>query len=124
MILLVNLSLSEPSDEDWCSIPDNLQNLGWWEFRNIDFHVCIPVVSSPSIHSADDSNDIELRKVQPSSEEDCTESIHLRSANISFMFIMNPILIEPVINRGFEIDVIPEIARSRCSGEELSFFRH
>ena len=38
------------------------------------------------------------------------------------MFIMDTILIKPVINGGFEVNVITEIARPSWSGEKLCFF--
>lgn len=64
MILLMNLLSSKSSHKNWSTIPDNLDDLARWEFRDVNFHICISIISCPSIQPADDSNRVESDKVE------------------------------------------------------------
>lgn len=57
-MLLLHLFSCESSDKDGSSVPDDLDDFGRWEFRNIDFHVSVSVVSGPSGQSSDGSNGV------------------------------------------------------------------
>jgi hypothetical protein len=61
---LFELLLGESPDKNWRSVPDNLEHLGWRQLRNIDFHVCVSVVSGPAIQPSHEADGIESGEVQ------------------------------------------------------------
>lgn len=64
VVFLVDFLSSKSSDEDWSAVPDNLENLSRRETGNVDFHVGIPVVSSPAVEPADDSDCVESGEIE------------------------------------------------------------
>ena len=58
IFFLVVLFIGESSDEDRSSIPDNLKDLSWWNFGDIDLKISISVVPRPSIESSDEGDGI------------------------------------------------------------------
>ena len=124
MLLLMDLSFCQPSHKNWSSIPHNLKHLSRWQLRNITLHISISMISSPSIQSTHNPNNKHPGKIEPSPKQHSTECIHLSSSDIGLMFIMNPILIEPIINLSFKINMVAKVSWSGRCGEELSFFRH
>lgn len=120
-MLLLDLFSCESSDKDWSSVPDDLDDFSRWEFRNIDLHVSVSVVSGPSGQSSDGSNGVESCKVQHTSIVDGTESIQLSSSDFGLVFVMYSVLVEPVIEGRLEIDVITEVSRPGRCDKEVGF---
>lgn len=63
-VLLLDFFMSKSSDKYRGSVPYDLNDFCWWKFRNINFHVGIPVISRPSVQPSNGSNCIESCKIQ------------------------------------------------------------
>lgn len=120
-VFLLNLILSKSSDEDWDTVPDDLHDFGGWELSNIDFHVGISIVSLPSIESSDDSESIDSGEGQETSIIDGSQGIDLSSLDIGFMFVVDSVFIEPVINVNLEVKMVTEVSWSSRGSEKLWF---
>lgn len=119
-MLLLDLFCGESSDKNGCAVPDNLDNLGRWQFRNIDFHISVPIISGPSSQSTNGSNGIKPGEVQHTSIVNSTQGIKLGSSDFSLMLIIYSVFIEPVVNGRLEIDMVTEVTGSGGGHEELS----
>lgn len=124
MIFLMNLLSSEPSNKNWSPIPNNLQNLSWWKFRNLNFHIGISIISCPAIESADKANSVEPCKIDKASVDSGIEYVYLSSTNISLVLIKNSILIKPIVNRRDKVNVISKVPWPGGSGEKLGLLGH
>lgn len=120
-VFLLDLILSKSSDEDWDTVPDDLHDFGGWELSNIDFHVGISIVSLPSIESSDDSESIDSGEGQETSIIDGSQGIDLSSLDIGFMFVVDSVFIEPVINVNLEVKMVTEVSWSSRGSEKLWF---
>lgn len=123
LIFILNLLGSKSSNEDGCSVPDDLQYFSRWDFGDIDFKIGISIISCPSIESADDSDDVESCQVGHGSVVDCAQHVDLSPSDIGLVLIVDSIFIEPVIESGFEVDVISEVSGSCGGDKELCFIR-
>jgi hypothetical protein len=120
IIFLLDLFGSKSSDEDRGTVPDNLDDFGRWQFRDIDLHVGVPVVSGPSGESSNGGDAIESGKVEHTGIVDCTEGVQLGSSDFGLVFVMDSVFVEPVVDGGLEIDVITEVSRTSRCDKELS----
>lgn len=120
-VFLLDLILSKSSDEYWDTVPDDLHDFGGWELSNIDFHVGISIVSLPSIESSDDSESIDSGEGQETSIIDGSQGIDLSSLDIGFMFVVDSVFIEPVINVNLEVKMVTEVSWSSRGSEKLWF---
>lgn len=91
--------MGKSSDEDGSSVPNNLNCFGRWQFRDINFHIGISIVSGPTVHSADGTDGVQSGKVEHTCVVDCTEGIQLGSTDIRFVLVMDSVLVKPVVNR-------------------------
>ena len=123
MCFLVNFLCCKSSNEDWNTIPNDLKHLSWRNFRDINLEICISIISCPSIKSAYNTNCIKSCEIRQCSVIHCTQHIYLSSPDISLLLIVYSILIEPVIEGNFKIDMISEISRSGGCYKELWFIR-
>jgi hypothetical protein len=123
-VFLLNFLSSKPSNEDRSSVPDDLKNLSWGDFRDIDLKISVTIVSGPSIESADDSNCIESGKVGHGCVIDCAQHVDLGPSDIGLVLIVHSVLVEPVVKVGLEVDVISEVAGTGGGDKELGFVGH
>lgn len=114
--------MSESSDENWDTIPDDLHDFSWWELSNIDFHISISIVSLPSVKSSNNSESIDSSEGQETSIVDSSQSIDLSSLDFGFVLVVDSVFIEPVINIDLEVKMVTEISWSGRSSEKLWFF--
>lgn len=112
VLFLVDFLSSQSSNEDWCSVPNNLKDFSWRNLRDLDFEIGVTIVTGPSVKSSNDCNCVKAAEVGKSCIVDGAEHVDLGSTDVSLMFVVDPVLIEPVIDVGFEIDVISEVAGS------------
>lgn len=124
MVLLMNFLSCKSSNKNWSTIPNNLQNLAWRKLCNINLHISISIVSSPSIKPTNDSDSHKSSKVKQASMYNSAQQINLSSSYICLVLVVQSIFIKPIINSCFEIYMITEVSCSCSGGEELSFFRH
>ena len=115
---MVILFLCESPDEDGSSVPDDLKDLAWWDFRDINFKVGVSVVPSPSIEPSNEGYCIEPTKIGEASVVECTKHIYLGSPDVSFMLVVDSVLVEPIIDVGLEIDVISKVSGPGGGDEE------
>lgn len=118
VFLLVIFGLGESSDENGGSVPDNLEDLSGRDFGDIDLKIGIPIVPGPAVEPSDGGDCIEPAKVGEGGIEEGTEHIDLSSPDVGLVFIVNSVLVEPVIDVGLEIDVVSEVARPGGADEE------
>jgi len=97
VLLLVDFLSCQSSDKDWSSIPNNLHDLSGRNLGNVDFEISISIVSSPSIQSSNDGHSIESAKVGNTCIIQCAEHVDLSSTNVGLMFVVDSVLVEPVI---------------------------
>ncbi len=71
-VFLFDLFSRQSSYKDWGSVPDNLDDFGWRQWWDIDFHVSISIVSGPSVHSSNGTNGIKSSEIQHTSVVDGT----------------------------------------------------
>lgn len=121
LVLLFDFLLSESSDEDWSTIPHNLNHLCGREFGNVDLHVGVSIVSRPAVESADCADCVQSGEVKHACVVDGAEGVKLGSSDVSFCLVVDSVLIEPVVDGGLEIDVIAEVSRTGAGDKELSF---
>ncbi len=124
LVLLFDLFGGESSDEDWSAVPDDLDDFGWRKFWNVDFHVSVSVVPGPSGHSADCRNGIKSCEVQHTSVVNSTECVKLSSSDLSLVFVVYSVFIEPVIDSGLEIDMVAEVTGAGRGDKEIGLVRH
>ncbi len=118
-MFLLHLFSCQSSDEDRSSVPDDLDNLGRWEFRDVDFHVRIPVVPGPPGESSNGGNGVEPGEVQHTGIVDGTEGVKLCSSDVGLVFVVDSVFLEPVVDGGLEVDVVTEVSWSGTGHEEL-----
>ena len=118
VFFLVIFGLGESSDEDGGSVPDNLEDLSGRDFGDIDLKIGIPIVPGPPIEPSDNSDCVEPAKVGESGIEEGTEHIDLSPPNIGLVFVVDSVLVEPVIDVGLEVDVVSEVAGPGGADEE------
>lgn len=109
-ILLLHLLRSEPSNEDWGSIPHDLQYLSWWDFRDIHLKIGVTVVPGPSVESANDGDSVKSCEVGHSGIVDGTQHVDLSAADVGLVLVVHSVLVEPVVKSGLEVDVVSEVA--------------
>lgn len=109
-ILLLHFLRSKPSNEDWRSIPYDLQYLSWWNFRDIHLKIGVAVISGPSVEPADDGDCVEPCEVGHSGVVDGTQHVDLGAADVGFVLVVHPVFIEPVVKGGLEVDVVSEVS--------------
>ena len=124
VVFLVHFMGSKSSYKYWSSIPYNLQNLSRRKFWYLYLHISISIISSPSVESSNESNSIKSCKVDQTCIDSSIQNIDLSSTNISLMFVIDSVLIKPVIDCWDKINVISEVSWPRSCGEELSFLGH
>lgn len=123
-VLLLDLLTCQPSYEHRSSVPHNLKHFGRRQLADVHFHVGVAVVSGPPIQSAHEPNGVESGEVEGCSKEHRTEGVDLGAADIGLMFVVDSVLVEPVIDGGFKVDMITEVSRPCRSCEELGFVRN
>lgn len=121
VLLLVHLCSGQSSDENGSAVPDNLEDLSWRNFGNIDFEIGISVVASPPVEPADDGESVETTHVCESGVEDCAEHVDLGSSNVGFVLVVDSVLVEPVVDVGLEVDVVSEVSGSGRGDKEAVF---
>ncbi len=57
-MFLFDLFFGKSSDENGRAVPDDLDDFAGWQFRNIDLHVGVSIVSGPSVKSANGSDGV------------------------------------------------------------------
>ena len=122
-IFLLNFSVGKSSNEDWLTVPDDLHNLTWWQFRDIHFHVCIFIVSLPAVQSSDDTDSVGSSKGKETSIVDGGEDVELGSSDIGFVLIVNSVFVKPVIDLNLEVDVVTKVSWTSRGDEELWLIR-
>ena len=115
---------SQSSNENWSSIPYNLQDLSGRNFRNIDFKISISIVPCPSVKSANDGYYIESCKISNSGIVDGIEHVNLSSTYVGFMLIVDSVLIKPVIEISLKINMISKISWSCGCNKKLRLIRN
>ena len=121
-LLVSDLLLGQSSDENGSAVPDDLQDLSWREFSDIELGVCISVVPGPTVQSADDRDCEESSVGDETSIEHGVEDVHVSSSHICLVFVEGSVLLEPVVHIDLEVDVFSKIARtSRRVVESRSF---
>lgn len=85
---MLDFSLSQSTDEDWNTVPDNLEDFSWWQLRNITFQIGISIVSLPAVESTNNGYGVEPGKAQKCAVVDGTEGIQMSSPDLCFVFIM------------------------------------
>ena len=118
VFFLVIFGLGESSDEDGGSVPDNLEDLSGRDFGDIDLKIGIPIVPGPPIEPSDNSDCVEPAKVGESGIEEGTEHIDLSPSDVGLVFVVDSVLVEPVIDVGLEVDVVSEVAGPGGADEE------
>lgn len=101
---------SQSSNKDWSSVPYDLEDFPWWNFRNINFKIGVSIIPSPPIESADDGHNVEPSEIGKSSVVYCIEHIDLSPTYVGFVLIMDSVLVEPVVKVGLEVDMVSEIS--------------
>jgi len=87
-----------------------LKNFSWRNFRDVNLEVCVAIVAGPAVEPANDGDSVETAKVGDSSVVDCAEHVNLGASDVSFVFVVDSVLIEPVVDGGLEVDVVSEVA--------------
>ena len=100
-----------------------MQDFGRGDFGDVDFEIGISIISCPSVESADECDCIESCQVGHGGVVDCTQHVDLSPSDVSLVLIVDSIFIEPVIESGFEVDVISEVSGSCGGDKELCFIR-
>ena len=108
---MLNFLGSKSSDEDWSPVPYDLEHFSWGDLGNIYFEIGISIVSSPAVQPADDGHDVKPGEVSNSSVVDSIQHVDLSPSDISLMFVVYSVLIEPVVEVRLEIDVVSEVTR-------------
>jgi len=124
MSFLMNFLSCQSSNEYWNTVPDDLKDLSRRNLWNIDFKIGVSVVSSPSVESSNDSDCVKSCEISQGSIVYSTQHVNLSSSDVSLLFIMHSILIEPIIESYFEINMISEVSRPRWSHKKLWLIRN
>jgi hypothetical protein len=108
---LLNFLSSKSSDEDWSTIPYDLEHFSWRDLGNIDFEIGISIVSSPAVQPADDGHNVKPSEVSNGCVVDSIQHVDLSPSDISLVFVVYSVLVEPVVEVSLEIDVVSEVTR-------------
>ena len=119
MGLLVHFLGGEPADEDGRAVPDDLQHLSGRDLGDVDLEVGVPVVPGPAVEPADDCHCVEPGEVGHRGVVDCAEHVGLGPPDLGLVLVVDPVLVEPVVEGGLEVDVVAEVAGTGGGGEEL-----
>lgn len=111
-LLVSDLFLGQSSDEDGSAVPDDLQDLSWREFSDIELGVCVSVISGPSIQSSNDRDCKESSIGDEASVEHGIQNVNVGSSHIGLMFVESSVLLEPVVHIDLEVDVFSKITRT------------
>ncbi len=117
LVLLLDFLVCQSADEDGSAVPHNLQHLAGRNLGNVDFEVGVSVVACPSVETADDCDCVETGEVGHGGVVDCAEHVNLRAADVGLLLIVDSVLVEPVVEGHFEVDVVAEVA-GPCRGDE------
>lgn len=120
LIFLFDFLLGESSNEDWSTIPNDLNDLRRREFWNINLHVSVSIVSRPSVQSSNRTDGVQSRKIQHPCIVHGTYGVKLSSSDVSFSLVMDSVLIEPVVDGWLEINMITEVSWTGTGDKELS----
>ena len=121
VFFLVDFGRSQSSDENGSSVPDDLENFSWGDFRNINLEVGISVIPGPSIEPADDSEGVESAHIGHTSVEEGAEHVYLGSSDVGLVLVVDSVFVEPVVDVGLEVDMVTEISGPSGSHEEAVF---
>jgi hypothetical protein len=90
LVLLLDLGLGDPTDEDWLPVPDDLQDLSGRELRDIDLQIGIPIVALPAIHAPNAADGVEAGKGQEAAVVDGCQSVDLGPADVRLVLVVDP----------------------------------
>ena len=93
--------------------------LTWRNLTDVEFGVCVSVVSLPSVQSSDHSERVDSGVRKQSAVEECVQNVRLGSLELHVALVVSSVLLEEVINIRFEVDVVSEVSWSRRSHIEL-----
>lgn len=120
----MHFTLSQSSNEDWGTVPDDLKDFTRRKFRDLDFHIGVAIIPSPAIKTANGPNYEQSGEVHHTTEVHGGESIDLSSPDVCFVLVIDPVFVKPVVDGGCEVNMVAEVAWAGRGGEELGFFGH
>jgi hypothetical protein len=118
---LVDFRSSQSSDKNGSSIPHNLEDFSWRNFGDINLEIGISVIPSPSIEPANESEGIETSQVGHTGIEEGAEHVYLGSSDIRLVLVVDSVFLEPIVDVGFEVDVVTEVSGPGRGHEEAVF---
>lgn len=110
VVLLMDFLSGKSPHKDRRTIPDNLKHLSRRKPRDINLHIGIPIIASPTMKPSNKPNRIKPSKIKQTPIDNRIEQINLRPADISLMFVIDAILVKPVIDCSRKVDVITEVS--------------
>lgn len=119
VLFLVHLLGSKSSNKNRRPIPNNLHDLPRRNLTDINLKIGISIVPGPAIESADDGNRVESAQIGNAGVVEGAEHVDLGAADVGLMLVVNSVLVEPVVESGFEIDVVAEVAGAGRGDEEV-----
>jgi hypothetical protein len=123
VLLLVDLLVGEPADEDGCAVPDDLEDLSGRNCGDINLKIGVPVVAGPAVESPDHSHRVQPTEVGHRGVIDCAQHIDLGAPDVGLVLVMDSVLIEPVVDVSLEVDVVSEVAGAGRGHEETVLVR-
>lgn len=108
---LLDLSHGESSNENEFTIPRSLQDLAWWEFRDVDLLVGVSHVSGVGDHLSVDDGEDGFDTDGVAGEYESLQHVHLGSSDliVSILFIPGSVFIEPVVCLGLSVEGVAEV---------------
>jgi len=106
-----NLGHGESSNEDDLSVPSGLEDLSWWELRDIELLVGVSNVSSSGDHLVVDDGDDGLDTNDIGRNDESLKHVDLSSLDliVSILLVPDSVLVEPVIRLSLGVEGISEV---------------
>lgn len=118
---LLDLRLSQTTDEDHLTVPGSLENFTRGQLRNVQFLVGISNVSVSSDHLLIKAGDESLNTQHVGGDDETLNHVHLSSLDfvVSVLLVPQSVLIEPVVGLGLGVNGITEVARTARGHPEV-----